>query len=160
MLTAVCREVLLKLQSANEGLTSQVQAAKGHIDSNMALKKEVADLRFRLIMSGTDAPPDARNEWGVLKDSLVRQVQAAESKANALEEQLATASAKTFGQGGAKPSSGLASRGEELERVWEQLEAGKKKIEDLELQRERLQAEVPRLKACGSSGVDRPPLLT
>jgi ribosomal protein L29 len=145
-----CREMLLKLQSANEDLVSQAQAAKEHIESNKALKKEVADLRFRLVMSGANAPPDARAEWEALKDDLVKQLQSAESQKQALQEQLLTASSEAAEKGALKGTSGKA----ELQRVQAELKAGQKQIEDLEKKNEELQAEVAQFQASADAGAN------
>jgi hypothetical protein len=146
--------MLLKLHSANEDLVSQAQAAKQHIESNKALKKEVAELRFRLVMSGTNAPPDAHAEWTALKDGLVKQLQDAESQNQTLQEQLLNASAEAAQKGAPKGTTGEASHEAELQRVQAELEAGKRKIVDLESQREVLKAEAARLQASADAGAN------
>lgn len=137
----VCRESLLKLQASHDSITKQVAAAKSCVQANHALKKEVADLRFRVVMAGSNAPADARTEWGNLKDDLVRQLQAAEASVAELQGRLEERSPSTA------EATGGADAAAELERVQHELQASQAAQRDLETEAERLRDDIAQLSA-------------
>lgn len=114
------------------------------MQSNVALKKEVADLRFRIVMAGSDAPADARTEWGALKDDLVRQLQAAETSVAELQGRL---NERVADGAGAKDRTTRVDATAELKRVQRELEDSRAAAGKLEGEVARLQVELDTLRA-------------
>ena len=137
---------MLKLQSEHEVSARQLHAARELAQANAALKKEAADLRFRIVMSGSDAanvPADTREEWRQLKDDLTAQAQQAEARAQALQAQFdavkredGPSSPRTPAQSEAQTHDAAAQKAA-LARTEAALAASQERIAQLEAERAR-----------------------
>lgn len=106
-----CRESVLKLQDAYDGLEKQLQGAKSQAQANLTLKKEVQNLRFRLIMAGTDSSgvdADVKKQWEGLKESLVAQLRDAELRAEKLQQRIDATGTSGLANAGAGRDQALA----------------------------------------------------
>jgi chromosome segregation ATPase len=155
-----CRESLLKLQGEHESSRKQVHAAKEHAQANAALRKEVQDLRFRLIMSGSDASTvdkSVRGQWEDLKNDLVQQVQ----NANATIAQLRQATAGSAASAAeSSDASAAATRvggaADALARTETALADSQAKVAELESERDKLTAQMDALRQYNSKSASKP----
>ena len=141
------RETVVQLRNDYDRMSRQLKTARSQAAASGALKKEVADLRFRLVMGnseGTEA--SVADEWSALKDSLTAQLQEAEERATQLQSQLEAAQASEVDAG----TVGQAAQAE-MARVSEALRMSEARVRALEEERNALQSEMEPLQAAAAS---------
>ena len=140
---------MLKLQAEAEDSVKAIVAAREHAQANASLKKEVQDLRFRLIMSGSGASgvsADVREEWQQMKDDLTQQLQQAEAQVAELRQQqhnsTAAAESKSADMEADAHAQADATALAHAEHLLSQSQA---QIAQLQAERQELQAQIAAL---------------
>ena len=152
-----CREQLQKTQADCGAAQQQLQAAKGRLQQNAQLQKDVQDLRFRLIMAGSDAasvPQDTRDQWQQQKDDLAAKLHDAETQVAQLAEQLADSKHDTAAGDAAKAAEQEPARSAQLQLVDQELAESQQRITELEAERDSVAAELQQLKASAATGTN------
>jgi hypothetical protein len=135
-----CRQTLEELQQQCDTMAAQTKSDSGE---KKALQEEITDLRFKLVMAGSEAegvPESTLSEWQEVKERMQRELKAAQQQYAALKAQQG---ADEVSEG---PSAVSLDMGK-LREVESQLEDSKWQVSQLTARCTELQREVEALRS-------------